>query len=784
MLRLLGRYVFREILTSAVLGTLLATFIIFLKAADQLFVVLVNSNNVALADIVKLFAWAIPPVLPQTIPFGVLVGILIGLGRMAGDGEITAMRAAGVSSRRLIAPVLLFAAIGAGIAGYCSIRLAPRAILESANLINRIAETQLSADIEPRVFDENFPNRILYVGDVQPGPVAKWRNVFIADVTPPSERTSGMKDKADGPVVMVAREALATSDYRNNRIQLNLIDVATHEMGKDGFAADERADHKTQALDASPPAQKKLKSDSMTTTQLKSYRGPDWIEVQVEYHKRFALPIGCIVLAMVGIPLGVATRKGGKSAGYVIALFLGFFCYNMSMVSLISVARARTIPIPAAVWLPDIAFFVAGLIFLYRMETPGDRDVISMLQSLFAPIGRWIRHAGKKTEERPGVAAWRLPLLPQIIDTYVLSNFLFYIAVVLASVVSMILVYNFFELMGDSIHNKIPLSKMFEYLFFLTPKEIYDQLPICILVGVLINLGVLSKNNEISAFKACGVSLYRLAAPILLGSTLFSGALFGFDYLYVPAANLRQDALRDLIKGRTSSRQRPDRKWMMGQDNRIYFYRYFDTTAEGAMNDVYVFELEPGTFRLRREIIAARATWSDLSKTWLFENGWSCTFTGANCTQYRSFRPDAPANTQNIRATTFPELSESPAYFLKETLQAKQMNFLQLDTYMKDLAHRGIPTTELQVQFYRKFSMPMFALIMAALAVPFGFMVGNRGAMTAVGVSLGIALAYQAVNTLFEKLGNVNQLPPTMAAWSPDVVFGLVGLYFLLRMRS
>ena len=75
-------------------------------------------------------------------------------------------------------------------------------------------------------------------------------------------------------------------------------------------------------------------------------------------------------------------------------------------------------------------------------------------------------------------------------------------------------------------------------------------------------------------------------------------------------------------------------------------------------------------------------------------------------------------------------------------------------------------------------------VLMAALAVPFGFMVGNRGAMTAVGVSLGIALSYLAVNTLFEKLGNVNQLPPTMAAWSPDVVFGLVGLYFLLRMRS
>ena len=565
MLRLIGRYVFREILTSAVLGTLLATIIIFLKAADRLFAVLVNSNNVAFLDIVKLFAWNIPPVLPQTIPFGVLVGILIGLGRLASDGEITAMRAAGVSSRRVIAPVLLFALIGTGIAGYASLRLTPQSIQESTILLNRIAETQLTADIEPRIFVENFPNKILYVGNVQPGPVARWTSVFIADVTPPSQRTSGMKDKADGPMVMVAREALAVSNYKRNRVELTMTDVSTHEMGKDGLANDDHAQRKTQGLDAAPPEQKALQANSMSTRQLMKYYGKDWIEVNVELHKRFAMPVACLVLAMVGIPLGIATRKGGKSAGYIIALFLGFFCYYLSLVSLISVARARTIPIPVAVWLPDAAFFLAGVIFLYRMESPGDRDLMSSIKGLFAPLGRLLDVAGRKVEERPGTAAWRLPLLPQLVDTYVLSNFVFYIVMVLASLVSMILVYNFFELMGDEIRNHIPLSKMFEYLFFLTPMEIYEQLPISILVGVLINLGVLCKNNEITAFKACGVSLYRLAAPILVGSTLFSGALFAFDYLYVPAANLRQDALRDLIKGKTSSRQRPDRKWMMGQ---------------------------------------------------------------------------------------------------------------------------------------------------------------------------------------------------------------------------
>ena len=93
-------------------------------------------------------------------------------------------------------------------------------------------------------------------------------------------------------------------------------------------------------------------------------------------------------------------------------------------------------------------------------------------------------------------------------------------------------------------------------------------------------------------------------------------------------------------------------------------------------------------------------------------------------------------------------------------------------------------TRKLQVQYYLKFANPLFALIMAMIAVPFGFLVGNRGAMTGIGASIVIAIGYLGVQPLFEKVGDVGLLPPAMAAWSPDVVFALVGLYLLLRMRS
>jgi LPS export ABC transporter permease LptG/LPS export ABC transporter permease LptF len=774
--RLLGRYVFREILTSSLLGTLLATFVIFLHGADALFKVLVGSSPPP-ATVAKLLALAMPPVLPFTIPFGVLIGILIGLGRMSADGEIVAMRAAGVSSRKVIAPVLVFAVLGMGLSAWASLRLTPYAYRETARIVNGLMANRLSAEIQPRVFDEDFPNKILYVANVKPSPPdspVPWEKVFIADVTKPEERKKGLAEKADGPIIMTAQAAVAVSDAKNNRIQLELHHYSSHEMGKDLVSQDLSAASVSQALDVKPAEPLGQKPKEMSTRQLLRYSGVDRLEAAIELHQRFTFPVACVMLALVGIPLGIATRKGGKSAAYLIALFLGFFCYYLSSMTLENVAKQKTLSVPVAIWLPNVVFGLAGVFFLSRMEKPGDRDILAGLQSLFAvPLGWFKPRAGKKPKES-GLPSWRIPLVPQLIDTYVLSNFLFYFVVILATFVSMFLVFNFFDLTGDMIKHDIHLKTMFTYLFWLAPMIAYDLTPICILVAALANLGMLSKQNEVTAFRACGVSLFRLAMPILIVSVLLSGGLFAFDYYYLPDANRRQDKLRDQIKGKpTQTYYRPDRKWTMGNGFRIYYYAYFDPIKQ-EMADANVYELQPSTFQVVRQIRAGHAHWNPSAHTWVFENGWFSDF--HSNTQNRT----------NFQATTFPELNETPDYFRQEYSKDTQMNFLQLDKYIRDLQQSGYgyDTVSLEIQLYRKFSLPLFALIMAMIGVPFGFLVGNRGAMTGIGVSIAIALSYQATSKLFEKIGEINELQPAVAAWGPDVIFGLAGLYFLLRMKS
>ena len=781
-MRILSRYVFREILFSSLLGTLLSTFVIFLQKADRLFEVLVGSNA-KFFTVFPLFLWAIPPLLPLSIPFGVLVGILIGLGRLSSDGEIIAMRAAGVSSSKVIAPVLFFASLGVALAAYASLILTPVAFAESTRILNQIKATQLSAEIEPRVFDEDFPNHILYIGDMKPGPVVLWKKVFIADLTPPAQRASGLKDKADGPMVTVAREAIAISDAAHNRIQLTMRESSTHEMSKDGVANDSFSEKSLQALDAQPPAQETLRGSALGTRELidalrkmnlAHNRGPDWLEDEIELQKRLALPLACFVLAMVGIPLGVTTRKGGKSAAYVNAIFLAFICYYTSFVSLVNLARQRALSPQIALWIPNEVIGLVGIIFLLRLELPGDRDVVSHIKDAFAGVWNSLKRTAPRQENIS--SGWRIPLLPQIVDTHILSSFLFYFIVLLVSFVSLILIYNFVELMGDMVRNS-NLVTVLTYLFFLTPKEIYDMTPISVLVAVLVTLGVMSKQNEITAFKACGVSLYRLTMPLVVACFVLSGSLLAFDYNYVPAANRRQEALRDEIKGKPKqSWLRPDHKWKKGNGSVIYYYKYFDS-AERMMEEVNVFELDPASFQLKREIVAARARWNASLKTWVFEDGWRADFSGNNCQNYEAFHGP-------LQPKVFTELTEPPEYFVKEVTQDKQMNFVQLRSYIADLTQSGFNTTKLQVQFYRKFAVPMFAIIMALIAAPFGFMVGSRGAMAGIGVSILIALSYLAIGTLFEKLGEVNLLLPAMSAWAPDLIFFLAGGYLMMRLRS
>lgn len=782
-MRILSRAIFREITISAVLGTLLFVFVLFLRTIEKLSSLLVRVT--APPDIVaKLFLYALPSTVHFALPLGVLVGILIGLSRMSADSEITAMRASGISSKTVLKPVMLFAFLAMTATALATLWLTPLSLHLESKIAKGLAPAQLTGGIESRLFDEQFPNKVLYIGDVvSDAKPIRWRDVFIADVTPQDQLQHEGHHRGEGPRVIVAQEATVYPDPEGNRIILNMKDEGTTERDKDGHVITTFGRSVLQTLQAQKPAdlQANKTVQELDTGPLykrvyrmRSLSHDEHIEAAIELHQRFALPLACILLALVGVPLGISSRKGGKSSAFVMTVIVAFV-YYLSFIGLIGLAKKGNLPVPIAVWTPDAVFALAGIALIVRLEEPGDRDLVAWIRAavqrswskikLARPsMGRGIRLTGLR----------RFGFRPMLMDAYVLNGFIFYFAILVTSLVLLVEVFTFFELLGDMIKNNIPLSTMLDYLWHLAPQLIYTIAPLGTLVAAQICFGILTKYNEVTAFKAGGVSVHRLALPVLFASLVVSGLLFAFDHYYIPEANRRQEMLRAVIKNATvETYLNPNRQWVFGDGPRIYNFKYLDARHR-MMSKVNVYELDMSSFRIVHQISADSARWDPGLKTWVFTNGLSIDST----------RPNAPYKYFYGGSASFPELTESPKWFVKEEKQYKEMNFLELKNYIHELKTSGVDTTPLQVEYYKKFAIPLFALIMAMLSIPFAFTAGRRGAMTGVAVSLGIAIAYWTLGTVSDQLGDLNQLPAAMAAWSPDAIFSLAGLYFMARMKT
>jgi len=767
--RILQRQILKEVTSHGLLGLLLFSFVLFLRDTSRLLELLLRDTSVwnRVAHLVLL---AFPALLTFTIPMAVVVGILIGLSRMASDGEVTAMRACGMGSGTFFVPLAVFIGLGCALTLYLSLVFAPVASQERVQIEREIGLRQISGEIQPRVFEERFPDWVVYVQDILAGPNPAWKGIFLADVSNPAS-----------PKVTFAREGIFLSDPDRNLVQLHLTEGSIHETAAQSNEYSIATFSETDIpirLPSAPPSSVKPNA-RRATAELGEIRpdAPEWLEARLEFHRRFALPFAALFLSLVGIPLALSSEKGGKAMGIILTLLMVVAYYSL-FIGGMSLARQGWLPPGLGVWLANLLFGAGGMLLLRRMDrVKAPWGWLAQLAELPRVVGRWIA-SRRSRESFAGNGSVSAPLwdtsFPRILDRYVIKGFLFYWAIIVAALVLLTEVVTFFlDLLNDVIRNQIPASMVLDYFVHLTPQLLYITAPLGVLIAVLVSFGIMSQRNELTAIKASGVSLYRLTLPIFLLASLLSVGLFLFEHFYIPEANRRQDAVRNRIKGRPAQTfLRPDRRWILGQDSRIYYYNYF-APNEQVLGGVTVFEFDPETFRLTRRISAARAHWETALAGWVFEDGW-----------VRELRSDAVREFQTFPARLFPELHEPPSYFLKEVKQSSQMNSLELRRYREDLRQSGFDVVSLDVQFHKKFSFPLFALIMALIGVPFAFSLGKKGALTGIAVSLGIAIIYWGVSSLFEALGNLNQLPAVAAAWSPDLIFGLGGLYFLLRVET
>src|SRR5438477_6285523 len=216
-MRILTRYILGEITSHALIGAAVFTFVLFTRDLERILELVVR-NSAPLPSVAEIFFFTVPVALTYTIPMGVLVGILVGLSRLAADSEITAMRASGIGVWRFLRIILIFV-LGAWLLALINrLYVAPQSQAALGRLQGRLKASQASFEIQPRVFYEGFPKVVLYVNDVKSARgAAIWKGVFIADMSTPS-----------APRITLARQGILLSESPET-LHLHLNDGATHE---------------------------------------------------------------------------------------------------------------------------------------------------------------------------------------------------------------------------------------------------------------------------------------------------------------------------------------------------------------------------------------------------------------------------------------------------------------------------------------------------------------------------------------------------------------------------
>ena len=815
-MKILTRYILTEMIGPTALGFGFYTFIILMRQLFD-FAGMIIKRSLPASTVLELLWLSLPNIVVLTVPMSLLFGILIAVGRLSADSEIISMRALGISTRTIYRPVFLFSFVAFLLNFYLMNVLLPRGNTRLQALKSEIYTASIEKELRPRVFYDEYANVMIYVNDIEPR-TGRWKGVFVADsrtdeaqqqAVTPAQAVQAARDVENSPFSaqrssqkIIVAEGGSLSILPSKQVWMNLSTAENHlwdPRRPDRYDLTSNNFQRMRLPDRS--------GSDTPTTYIRSFREMNLRELMtqasvartamertrqrgapydlrenynlahVEIHKKFAIPCACLVFGVLGLPLGITNRRGGKSSGFSLSVVIILVYYIMLNNGEQLAATGKLQPW-IAMWTPNILLLAMGIYLLGRANREAGTRRAGILQTMVT--GAVALFARKRTApvenatpemDEPEVLRRLDITFPNLLDRYILREFLKILALVLISVAVLAIVVDYTQISGDVQANRIAFHTLFAYYRFMLFQILNWTLPISVLVATLITFGLFSKNNEVTAFKSGGVSLYRVAMPIISIAVAMSVLSYlMLDYV-LPYSNQRVDELRKKIKGqRTVAAQNQQKLWFLGKGRYIINFLSYDRSAR-QLSQVQVFEFHPTKFRLTRRVYAESAKWD--GQGWVFDRGWVRSFGDNKSVVYTAI-------TMPIRLF----YRERPEDFATEIKSPDQMTFAQLRRYIDTIRKSGYAAEELTVKLYEKTSWPFISVVMALIALPFAFRTGKRGALYGIGIALVVGIIYWMIFAVFTKFGEVGNLPPLLSAWSANVLFAIAAMYLFLHVET
>jgi LPS export ABC transporter permease LptF/LPS export ABC transporter permease LptG len=781
-MRIIDRYVVREVIPPFLIALLVFTFVLIIPFIIDLAEQMI-AKGVPGGTILQLTVTLLPQALALTIPMALLIGLLVGLGRLSADREVVVMMACGISPYRLLHPVLVFSAVCWGLTSWVMLKAMPDGNQKFREISQEIVMDRAEGEVRARVFYEDFPNLVLYVREV-PLDGKGWLDVMAVDTKNTSQ-----------PILYLARHGRMAIDREARTIHMVLDDGTRHTTKLEDPAAYEVLKFERTIIALDPESvfprtgpqrgEREMAVEDLAAlaAQLKA-SGQSPHNPIMEIHKKFSVPIACFVFALLGVALGTSNRKDGKLAAFALGIAV-IFAYYVLLFTAQSLTKGFWIPAWLAMWIPDLVLGAAGVFLLVRRARSAD-------QPIRVPLPAWVRRRlwsddGSEPAAPGGPRSARAPALviriphfsmpgPTLLDGYVARQYGRILAMTIIGMLGLFYISSFIDKSDKLFKGQISLGMLLEFLFWSTPEFLTYIIAIAVLLSGLITVGLLTKNSELIIMRACGISLYRTALPMLAFALAAGAFLVALQENVLSTANRRADQLNHHI--RTGSPQTfglLNRKWIAGTNGEIYHYQYYDPRRL-ELHHVAVFEFDPTNHTLKTRRFVQKATYtadarSDAEPQWALNQGWVREFGPANQILFTPFTDQVAR-------------FEPADYFVTEAREPDLMNFAQLRVYINELRSSGYNVLEHEVGLHRKVAFPFVTLVMTLIAVPFAVTTGRRGAMYGIGVGIVLAMIYWVMISIFAAFGASGVLDPMLAAWAPNLVFGAVAMYLLLTVRT
>ena len=780
--KMISRYLVAAVLPYFFFAWLLLSVVLFVQQASR-FSDIFFSANVPSILVWQLTIALIPNVIAFTCPMAALVGIIIGLAKMQGDSEIVVIRAAGIGNRELMLPLAVLGILMALFAFAVNIYGVPLAAGVVRRVAMRTAIQKLESPIEPGVFNTEIEGYTIYVkdGDIEAG---TWKNIFIYNL-----------DSEEG------RERLITSrsgriDSEGNSSELVLQDAVvstfgaaagnekflSEHVGEVRIAIKTKRDELVKRL-----AKAEVAAEEMGLVELfkfaRTKNGRERNELLILWQRRLMLSATPFLFTIFGAFMVLRFSRGGRGFGILLALISLVAYYLMAFLGE-QLARTGMISVVVGSLLP-LAFVIAAMIWL---GLSAKRTPFQRVKELFAKLFHRLLKSKKKIR---GLNLF-VDLTTGLRDFDIGFNLIRYYLLTLAFLGAVFLIFTGFELWKFAGTFNRGIVLLLQYLYYLLP-FIYLQLaPSAVMIAVLATFAIKSRHNEITIWTAAGQSIYRLIVPCLILAAAAGAVNWSVQEYVAPRTNQIQDDLRNFIRSRGVVVDEKGKYWI-ATDQRVYSFGIdtSDIRKNGstrsiknyasdnaiilgvncrpgcALENVSIYEFDNEGQHLQTVYRAGKAVWeadrikfgTNSNKTTLVDDRFeSADFEGGEIADI---------------SNPFLGVRKKPTHL--NSAETK----LQLRNSESDVERRNFA-----VALAKKRSTLILPLIIALFTAPFALALSRKGKAVAIGYAVAFWLFYMAITGFFEQVGLNGSLEPEIAVWGPLVLFSMLGIVLLSRVRT